>query len=685
MKDYGPDKIRNVALAGHGGTGKTSLAEALLFAAGATTRQGKVEDHSTVSDWDPDEHKRGFSLNVSVVPLEWKDHKINFVDSPGYMDFMGEVKCAMRAVETALIVVDAVSGVQVGTEFAWRFADELDLPRAIIINRMDRENADFDRTLQQIQASFGQKCIPVHLPIGSQASFKGVVDVLTQKAYAGEKGAEEAISTELQGPADQWREKLIEAAAETDDTLIEKYLGGENLSAEELANGVRKGIAAGSIVPVFTSAGTRMIGAHCLLDAIVSMFPAPSDRTISVNGTEITADPSKPLTALVFKTAADPYVGRLTYFKVLSGTLKADSHVQNLTQNKDERIGSPYRITGKNQEPVQQVVAGDIGAVAKLAETHTGDTLGDKSGATALPKISFPSPSFSAAVSPKTKADLDKMGNALQRIVEEDPSLRLERNPATGEMILSGLGDSHVEVNLERIKRKFGVDLEAHTPRVPYRETVKGAGSAEYTHKKQTGGHGQFARVALKVEPLPRGGGIQFENKTVGGVVPKQYVGSIEKGVMEGSHEGSLAHFPMVDTKVVLYDGKEHPVDSSDIAFKIAASQALKQATESAQPILLEPIMDMHITVPDANTGDVISDLNTKRARVLGMTPSGSMTTIEAQAPLSEVQHYSADMRSLTQGRGYFELEFSHYEEVPAHMAQKVIEQAQKDREAAKA
>lgn len=685
MKDYSPDRIRNVALAGHGGTGKTSLAEALLFAAGATTRVGKVEDGSTVSDWDPDEQKRGFSLNVSVLPLEWKDHKVNLVDSPGYMDFMGEVKCALRAVETALIVVDAVGGVQVGTEFAWRFAEELDLPRAIIINRLDRENADFDRTLQQVQATWGARCIPVHLPIGQEHGFKGVIDVLTQKAYVGEKGAEEAISTEHQGPADQWREKLIEAAAETDDTLIEKYLGGEDLSAEELASGVRKGIAAGSIVPIFAGAGTRMIGVHCLLDAIVSMFPAPTDRAVKVDGTEFVADPSKPLTALVFKTAADPYVGRLTYFKVLSGTLKADSHVWNATQGKDERIGAPYRISGKNQEQVQQVVAGDIGAVAKLAETHTGDTLADKSGAVPLPPISFPAPSSSAAVTPKTKADLDKMGTALQRIVEEDPSLRLERNPATGEMILSGLGDSHVEVNLERIKRKFGVDLEAHTPRVPYRETIKGEGSAEYTHKKQTGGHGQFARVALKVEPLPRGEGIQFENKTVGGVVPKQYVGSIEKGVIEGSHEGILAHFPMVDAKVVLYDGKEHPVDSSDIAFKLAASQALKQAMEGAQPILLEPIMDMHITVPDPNTGDVISDLNTKRARVLGMNPAGAMTTIEAQAPLSEVQHYSADMRSLTQGRGYFAMEFSHYEEVPAHMAQKVIEQAQKDREAAKA
>jgi elongation factor G len=684
MKDYDPAHIRNIALAGHGGTGKTSLAEALMFASGAVNRLGKVEEGSTVSDWDPDEHKRQFSLTVAVLPLEWKGCKVNVVDTPGYMDFMGEVKCGLRAADTALITIDAVSGVQVGTEFAWRFADELEQPRAIFINRMDRENADFDRTVQQIQAAWGPKCVPVHLPIGSQASFKGVVDVLSQRAYLGEKGDEAAIPDDMQGAADQAREKLIEAAAETDDALITKYLEGETLTAEELANGVKAGILAGSLIPIFTGSATKVVGIHCLLDAIVSMLPSPADHATEIDGKALKADPNAPLTALVFKTAADPYVGRLTYFKVLSGTLKGDSHVWNASQGKDERIGAVYRITGKNQEQVPAVVSGDIGAVAKLAETHTGDTLGEKSSAK-LPQISFPSPAFSAAVSPRTKADLDKMGTALQRIVEEDPSLRLERNPATGEMILSGLGDSHVEVNLERIKRKFGVDLEMHTPRIPYRETVRGKSEAEYTHKKQTGGHGQFARVQLRVEPLGRGEGVKFENATVGGVVPKQYVGSVEKGVVEGSQEGILAHFPMVDTKVTLTDGKEHPVDSSDIAFKIAASMALKKASEDAQPILLEPIVDLHITVPEANTGDVISDLNGKRARVLGMNPAGSMTTIEAQAPLSEVQRYSADMRSITQGRGVFSMEFSHYEEVPAHLAQKIIDQATKEREAARA
>ncbi len=685
MKEYPADSIRNVALVGHSGTGKTTLAESMLFAAGAVTRLGTIEDHTTTSDWDPDEHKRGFSLSLSIIPLEWNDRKINVIDTPGYMDFMGEVKCGLRAVEAALITIDAVSSVEVGTEFAWRFADELDLPRAIFINRMDRDNADFGRCLADVQSTWGNKCLPVTLPIGSQSSFQGVVDLLAMKAYAGDKGEEGPIPDDMQGAADQAREKLIEAAAETDDALINKYLEGEELSTEELAGGIRAGITAGKLVPVLAGAGTKVMGVRRLLTAITDYFPAPTDRTVQAGDKELKADAAAPLAALVFKTSADPYVGRLTYFRVLSGTLAGDSHAWNSTKGSDERIGTVYHITGKNQDQVPRIIAGDIGAVAKLSETQTGDTFCDKGSEVKLDPISFPSPSASASVSPKTKADLDKMGTALNRIVEEDPSLRLERNADTGEMILSGLGDSHVEVNLERVKRKFGVELEMHTPRVPYRETIRGKGQAEYTHKKQTGGHGQFARVALEIEPLPRGGGVEFEDRIVGGSVPKQYIGSVEKGVMEGSREGVLAHFPMVDAKIVLYDGKEHPVDSSDMAFKIAASMALREATEAAQPVLLEPIMDMQITVPEANTGDVISDLNGKRARVQGMNPSGAMTTIEAQVPLPEVQHYSADMRSLTQGRGFFTIEFSHYEEVPAHMAQKVIEEANRDREEAKA
>jgi elongation factor G len=685
MKDYPADKIRNVALVGHSGTGKTSLAEGLMFAAGATNRLGKIEDHSTLSDWDPDEQKRGFSLNLSILPLEWDGYKVNLLDTPGYMDFMGEVKCGLRAADTALIVVDASSGVQVGTEFAWRFADELGLPRAILVNRMDRDNADFSGTLEQIQSHWGNKCLALQLPIGAQQGFQGVVDLLTMKAYTGDKGEEGDIPAELASQADQLREKLIESAAESDDALIAKYLEGEELTAEELAKGVRDGIAAGSIVPILTGSATKVIGARRLLDSIASLFPSPVDRPVSADGKELVADPSKPLAALVFKTTADPYVGRLSYFRVLSGTLKSDSHVWNANRNADERIGAVYHIVGKAQEQASQITAGDIGAVAKLADTHTGDTLCARDNAVTLEPISFPQPSFSAAITPKTKADLDKMGTALHRIVEEDPSLRLERSADTGEMILSGLGDSHVEVALEKIHRKFGVDLDMHMPKVPYRETVKATAQAEYTHKKQTGGHGQFARVALEVETLPRGTGFEFVNKTVGGVVPKQYIGSVEKGVTEALSDGILAHYPIVDMRVTLYDGKEHPVDSSDIAFKLAAAQAMKKGAQDAQPCLLEPIMNMQITVPEANTGDIISDLNGKRARVLGMTPSGTMTMIDAQAPLAEVQRYAADMRSMTQGRGFFTMSFSHYEEVPAHLAQKVIENANKEREAARA
>jgi len=685
MEAYASEKIRNVALIGHSGTGKTSLSEALLFAAGAVTRLGRVEDGTTTSDWDPDEQKRGFSVSLSILPLEWAGHKINLLDTPGYADFLGEVKCGLRAAELALITICGASGVQVGTEFAWQFAEEQLLPRAIFLNRMDRENADFFATLSQVQGLWGQKCLALQIPVGTQQALRGVVDLLTMKAYMGERGEEQEIPSELAEQVESLRERLIEAVAETDDTLITKYLEGEDLSPGELVQGMQAGICAGSIVPVLTGSATKMVGVQRLLDTMATFSPSPLDRPARADGDALTANPAGPLAALVFKTAADPYVGRLTYFRVFSGTLKSDSQVWNANKQTAERIGPVFRVCGKSQEQVSEIGAGDIGAVAKLAETQTGDTLCLRDKPVVLPTISFPEAAFSAAVSPKTKADLDKMGSALQRIVEEDPSLRLERSPDTGETVLSGLGDSHVEVTLEKIRRKFGVGLEMMMPKVPYKETVTASAQAEYTHKKQTGGHGQYARVALEVEPLHRGEGVHFENKTVGGVVPKQYVGSVEKGVEEASREGVLAHYPLVDVKVTLFDGKEHPVDSSDIAFKIAASMALKKGARDAQPVLLEPIMNMKITVPEANTGDIISGLNSKRARVLGMTPHETMTTIEAQAPLAEVQRYAADLRSITQGRGYHSMTFSHYEEVPAHLTQRIIEAAQREREAARA
>jgi len=684
MKEYATENIRNVALIGHGSTGKTSLSEAMLFAAKAVTRLGRVDDGTTASDFDPDEVRRNISVNLSILPCEWDNAKLNILDTPGYADFVGEVKCGVRAVDAALIVVCAASGVQVGTEYAWAYADERNLPRLLFINRMDRENADFFQTLSQLHGMFGQKCVAFQLPIGAQASFQGVVDLLSMKAYVGEKGEVRDVPEELVEQATSLREKLVEAAAETDDALVTKYLEGEELSEEELRRGLRAGVAGGSIVPVLTGSATKNMAVPLLMDAVSRYLPSPKDLPVEVqNGDPLTADPQGPLAVLVFKTSADPYVGRLTYFRVYSGILKADSQVWNANKEAAERIGPLFFMRGKGQEPVERVVAGDIAAVAKLTETSTGDTLCSRERPFVLPGISFPEPAFSGAVSPKTKADLDKMGTALTRIVEEDPTLRVTRNQDTAETILSGLGDSHVEVVVEKIRRKFGVDLELATPKVPYKETITASGSAEYTHKKQTGGHGQYARVAIQVEPLPRGSGFEFADKIVGGVVPRQYIGSVEKGVIEAMSDGVLAHYPLVDFRATLFDGKEHPVDSSDIAFKLAAAQALKKGFQEAHPVLLEPIMNMQIIAPEANTGDVMSDLNGKRAKVLGMTPQGSQTVIEALAPLAEVQHYAADLRSITQGRGVYSMKFSHYEEVPAHVAQRIIEQAQKEKEKA--
>jgi len=680
MKEYATENIRNVALIGHGSTGKTSLSEAMLFSAKTINRLGRVDDGTTTSDFDPDEIRRSFSVNLSVLPFEWQGTKLNILDTPGYADFVGEVKCGVRAADAAVIMVCAASGVQVGTEYAWAYADEQNLPRLVFINRMDRENADFHQTLSQLQEMFGQKCVAFQLPLGAQANFRGVVDLLTMKAYVGEKGEAQDVPKELLEQATSLREKLVEAAAETDDTLITKYLEGEDLSEEELRRGLRMGVIRGSLIPVLTGSATKNIAVTLLMDALCRCLPSPTDMAVAVqDGEPIQADAKGPLVALVFKTTADPYVGRLTYFRVYCGTLKADSQAWNANKGSAERIGPLYLIRGKSQEQVSQVLAGDIGAVAKLTETSTGDTLASHEKSIILPGISFPEPAFSGAVHPKSKADLDKMGSALTRIAEDDPTLRVSRNQDTNETILSGLGDSHVEVAVEKIRRKFGVDLEMTTPKVPYKETITASSSAEYTHKKQTGGHGQYARVAIELTPLPRGSGFEFAQRIVGGVVPRQYISSVEKGVVEALQEGVLARYPMIDMKVTLFDGKEHPVDSSDIAFKIAAAAALKKGAQEAHPVLIEPIMNLQVAVPEANTGDVISDLNGKRAKVLGMTPEGTRTVIEAQAPLAEVQHYAADLRSMTQGRGSYSMQFSHYEEVPAHVVQRIIEQAQKE------
>ena len=683
MKEYTTEQIRNVVLLGHGGTGKTSLAEAALFLSGGASRLGKVDDGTTTSDFEPDEVKRKISLSLALVPVEWSNHKINIIDTPGYADFVGEVRSGLRAADLGVIVVDAVSGLQVGTESAWLNADRVRLPRVFFVNRMDRENANFDQAVAQLQERYGKKVAPLLLPIGAQDALAGVVNVIEQKAYIGDRGTPADVPADMADAVASAREQLIEAVAEADDDVLNKYLEGEDLSEPEITAALRTAVAAGIACPVFAGSSTKLIGVAKFMDALIADCPSPADvapkTAQAASGDEtLQGDAAGPLAAIVFKTAADPFVGRLTYLRVVSGTLKGDSHAWNANQKADERIGQLIVLKGKTQDHAPSLAAGDIGAIAKLQHTHTGDTLTTKEHAVTLPPVEFPKPPYNIAVTPKGKADVDKLGPSLQRIVEEDPTLRVHRDEGTGETIISGMGDTHVEVAAEKMKRKFGVEVDLHPPRVPYRETVTANVEQEYIHKKQTGGHGQYARVSIRIEPN-KGGGFQFVDKVVGGSVPRNYIPAVEKGVHEALNEGALAHFPMVDLRVTLFDGKDHPVDSSEMAFKLAASQALKQGALKANPVLLEPIVTLKIRVPESNTGDVMSDLNGKRAKVHGMSPEdGGTTVIDAEAPLAEVLRYATDLRSITQGRGSFEMEIDHYEEVPQHIAQKVIAEAQK-------
>jgi elongation factor G len=685
VKDYATEAIRNVALAAHGGTGKTSLTEAIAFRAGVVNRLGRVDEGTSVSDFDPDEIKRKISVNVSVVPLEWKGTKINLIDTPGYADFVGEEKSGLRAADSAIILVDASAGVQVGTENAWRFADERELPRLVFVNRIDRENADFDRVAEALATQFGRKCTPLQIPVGSQDHFQGVVDLLTLKAYTGEKDEEGPVPADLQDQASSYRERLVEAIAENDDELLSRFLEGEELSEEKLRKGLRTAVVSGTLVPILTGSATKNLGVSALMDTMANCLPSPADagpvkaKTPSGSEEVLQPNPTAPLAALVFKTTADPYVGRLSFIRIYSGTLKSDSQIWNANKNQAERVGQVFHQHGKAQEPVNHLVAGDIGVIPKLAETATGDTLCTREHPLVLEPTHFPSPAFAASVTPKTKADADKVGVSLHRIAEEDPTLSVGRSPDTGELILSGLGESHVEVAVEKMQRKFGVGVDMKTPRVPYKETITVKTNSEYRHKKQTGGAGQFGQVTLTLEPQPRGTGLEFSEKVVGGAVPREFFPAVEKGVREAASEGVIAHYPLVDVKVTLVDGKYHPVDSKAIAFEIAGMQAVKQGVQQAKPVLLEPIMSMEIHVPEHFTGDVISDLNSKRAKVHGMVPQDGETIISAEAPQAEIQRYATDLRSLTQGRGSFSTEFDHYEEVPAHVAQKVIDEAKKE------
>jgi len=673
-------QIRNVVLLSHQGAGKTSLAEFMLSTAGAIQRLGSVEDGTTTSDYDPLEVERNMGINLSLLPLKWQEMKLNLIDTPGYADFTGEVRSGLRVTEGAIIVICAASGVEVGTEQMWGAAEKANLPRLIFVNKMDRENADFFSTLEDIQAKLSPRCLPLQLPIGSQSDFQGIVDLVTMKAYIGNALKEADIPSTFREQAEASREKLVEAAVEADDELINKYLGGEAINNEEISAAIKKSTIAGKLVPVFVGSALQGIGIYQVLNGICYYLLSPEEKDAFVaknvatgNQEEIRPDSESPFSGLVFKISADPYIGKLSYFRVYSGVISSNSQIWNANKNSMERIGQLFTMLGKNQQPVPQVAAGDIGAVARLNLTTTGDTLCAREHPVIFPGIEFPKANFSMAIQPQTKTDLDKMSTVLPRICEEDPSLQTHREADTNEFIISGVGDSHLEIIKEKIRRKFGVEVKLDPPKIPYKESITTPTKAEYKHKKQTGGHGQYGHVLLDMEPLSRGGGFEFAKKIFGGAIPQNYIPSVEKGVNEAKQEGVLAGYPVVDMKVTLYDGSFHPVDSSDIAFKIAGAQALKRGLSEGQPVLLEPIMNLTITVPEMYTGDITSDLNTKRGRVLGMNPSEGINVIEAQAPYAELLRYAIDLRSMTQGRGNFVMEFDHYEEVPAHLSQKVI------------
>jgi elongation factor G len=652
----------------------------MLFTAGAIQRLGSVADGTTTSDYDPLEVERRMGINLSLLPIQWQGMKLNIIDTPGYVDFIGEARSGLRVTDGAIIVICAASGVEVGTEQMWNDATRANLPRLIFVNKMDRDNADFFSTLKGIQAKLSPKCLPLQLPIGSQKDFQGIIDLVTMKAYIGADSKETEVPSALQEQAKTSREKLIEAAVEVDDELINKYLEGGVIANEEIFTAIRKSTVAGTLVPVFVGSALKGIGPRQILDGICSYLPSPEEKgavvakNVSTGAQEeIKLNSESPLSAFVFKTTADPYVGKLSYFRVYSGVISSNSQVWNANKNSMERVGQLFTMLGKNQQTVSQVTAGDIGAVARLSLTTTGDTLCARERPVILPGVEFPVANFGMAIQPQAKTDLDKMSTVLPRICEEDPSLQMRREADTNEFILFGVGDNHLEITREKIRRKFGVEVKLVLPKIPYKETITTSTRAEYKHKKQTGGHGQYGHVLLELEPLPRGSGFEFAQKIVGGAIPHNYIPSVDKGVNEAKQEGVLAGYPVVDVRVSLYDGSFHAVDSSDIAFKIAGAQALKKGLSQGQPVLVEPIMKLTITVPESYTGDITSDLNTKRGRVLGMNPGNGINVIEAQAPYAELLRYALNLRSLTQGRGSFVMQFDHYEEVPAHLTQKII------------
>lgn len=689
MKDYSVDKIRNIALVGHGSSGKTSLAAAFLFDAGATNRLLKVDKGNTVTDYDPDEIERKISINATPCFCEWQDHKINLLDTPGYSNFLWDTRAALRAVDGAAVLVDAVAGVEVGTEKVWDMIEERGLPRIFVINKMDRENANFARALESVREFFGRQAIPVELPIGEEKNFSGVVDIVEKKAYTFEKDesgrmSEGPVPAGLAAEVDKRYKELLEMVAESDEKLMDKYFETGSLTPEEFRSGLKKSILNHQIFPVFAASGLANVGAQTLLNAFLSYLPSPVEAgnvKVLIGGAEKTVPPSPdaPFAAIVFKTISDPYTGRISLMRVLSGRINPDATVSNLGRETDEKLGGLFFLQGKEQVAAGQAKAGDIVATAKLKVTVTGDSLSAKGSGITLAPIVFPLPSISFAIEPKTRADEDRISQATHRIIEEDPTVRIERDPNTSQLLISGNGELHVRIITERLKKRYNVDVDLKPPKISYLETIKGRSDVQGRHKKQTGGRGQFGDCWIKFEPLPRGKDFEFDDKIFGGSIPRNFIPSVEKGIQEARKKGVLAGYPTVDFKAILYDGSYHDVDSSDIAFKIAATKAYKKGIREAKPTLLEPVMNVEIYTPETYMGDIMGNLNGRRGKVQGMEQKGPMRVLKAQVPMSEMLDFEPTLTSITGGRGSFLMEFDHYEEAPSHIQQKIIAEAVKE------
>jgi elongation factor G len=692
MKVYDAPNIRNIALVGHGGCGKTSLASAMLFDMGAVNRLGRVDDGTATTDFDPDEVERKISLQTGIAHGEWRKNKINLLDTPGYANFLAEARSALRVADAALVVVDAVAGVEVQTEKVWSYCEEYKLPRIIVVNRMDRERAGFARTLESLEKTFGRGVVPVAIPLGEEKGFVGMADLLANRAdvYKDDQSGQfeqVEVPNETREAATAAIEKLVEMVAETNESLMEEFFEKGTLPHDDLVKGLREAVLAGRIFPVFPASSARNVGVQPLLDDIVDLFPSPADREPAVG-----QDPAKkaegrrepsasaPLSAFVFKTIADPHAGRISLFRVYSGVLKSDSTVRNANREVDERLGALELLQGKQQVAVAEIQAGDIGAVAKLKETRTGDTLCDKPHPIVFPPLSFPEPATTFAIEPKTRGDEDKISVALHRLMEEDPVIRLAHDPQTHEILLSGMGQLHIEVIVGRLKKRYKVEVNLKKPKIPYRETIKASAEGHGRHKKQTGGHGQFGDCRIRMKPLPRGSDFKFVDDIFGGSIPKNFIPAVGKGIEESRMRGFVAGYPMVDFQVELYDGQYHDVDSSEMSFKIAGSLAYKDAVAKCRPTLLEPIMKVEIAVPEEYAGSVMGDLSSRRGRPQGMEPKGSLQVIKAEVPLAEMLSYDAELTSMTGGRGSYHMEMGHYDEVPGHLLDKVVAAAKAER-----